>query len=82
MAFETLKASIYALLEEIAATPKDAHVAQERLREKLSEMRALGQPLPEDLVELEDWLETRLEEGSDDHAAPLPERFRGPRPQR
>lgn len=61
MSFETMKASIYALLEEIQGQPEDMHAAQERLRENLAELKALGQPLPRDLVELEDWLEEQLE---------------------
>ena len=61
MAFETLKASIYAILSEVAGAPDDLHAVQEKLRENLAELRALGQPLPEDLVELEAYLEEVLE---------------------
>lgn len=58
MAFEALKAQVYMILDEIAAQPKDRHVLQESLREKLSELSQLGLPLPEDLVRLEKALET------------------------
>jgi hypothetical protein len=64
MAFESLKVQIAMLMDEIAARPHDAHVLQENLREKLAEMRALGLPLPEDLVALEEMLENRLEEAA------------------
>ena len=37
--------------------PEDEHEIQEQLREKFSELRALGLPLPADLVELEQRLE-------------------------
>ena len=53
MAFEALKAQAYMILNEISAQPEDRHVLQERLRETLSELSALGLPLPEDLVRLE-----------------------------
>jgi hypothetical protein len=53
MAFETLKAAILVLMDEIEATPEDRHVLQEQLREKLSEMKTLGLPMPADLVALE-----------------------------
>ncbi|WP_428544955.1 hypothetical protein [Profundibacter sp.] len=60
MAFEELKAGIAMLMDEIAKRPEDAHVLQEQLREKISEMKTLGQPVPEDILELE--LELALEE--------------------
>ncbi len=58
--FETLKASVYALLDEIIAQPEDPHALQERLREELQQMRALGQAMPQDLVALEHWLDDAL----------------------
>jgi hypothetical protein len=53
MAFEALKIQAYMILDEIAARPADRHILQENLREKLSELRAMGLPLPQDLVDLE-----------------------------
>ena len=53
MTFENLKAGIALLLDQMGENPGDAHEIQEKLREKLSEMRALGLPVPEDLADLE-----------------------------
>ena len=63
MAFEDLRVQIAMMLEQIAESPGDRHQLQEALREKLSEMRAMSLPLPEDLVVLEQYLEDDLEEG-------------------
>lgn len=62
MAFEELRVQIAMLMDEIAGEPTDPHVLQERLREKMEELRALGLPLPDDLLELERSLEDALEE--------------------
>ena len=48
MAFEQFRVQIAMLLDEIAKNPSDAHEMQESLREKLTEMQAMGLPLPED----------------------------------
>ena len=61
MAFEELKAGIAMLMDEIAKRPEDAHVLQEQLREKISEMKTLGQPVPEDILALELALEDKPE---------------------
>lgn len=53
MALEQLKAQISLLLEEMVNQPQDEHEVHEQLREKLAELRAMGLPLPDDLVELE-----------------------------
>jgi hypothetical protein len=53
MAFETLKASIGALLDEIAKRPEDRHILQEQLREKIAELEAMGLPVPEDYKRFE-----------------------------
>ncbi len=53
MPFESLKASIYLLLEEMTGEPEDFHELQEKLREKLEELKALGLPIPRDLEEAE-----------------------------
>ncbi|RWA64713.1 hypothetical protein EN836_24065 [Mesorhizobium sp. M1C.F.Ca.ET.193.01.1.1] len=57
MALESLKAQISLLLEEMVNQPEDDHEIQEQLREKLREMRAMGLPLPADLVALEKQLD-------------------------
>lgn len=61
MALEQFRAQIAMIMDEIAAQPEDAHELQERLRETLAQMQALGLPLPEDLVDLEAALEEELE---------------------
>lgn len=61
MAFEQFRVQLAMLLDEIASNPEDAHALQESLREKLTEMQALGLPLPDDLVGLEEYLEHDLE---------------------
>ncbi len=58
MAFEDIKAQIALLVEEMVKRPEDAHEIHETLREHLNELKAMGMPLPDDLVELERKLET------------------------
>lgn len=53
MALEEIKAQISLLLEEMVNQPEDQHEVQEQLREKLRALRAMGLPLPADLVKLE-----------------------------
>jgi len=62
MAFEEIKAQISLLLEEMVNQPEDEHEFLEQVREKLNEMRAMGMPLPDDLLELEKQLEERFPE--------------------
>jgi uncharacterized coiled-coil DUF342 family protein len=57
MAFEEIKARIALLVEEMVQRPTDAHEIHETLREQLNELRAMGMPLPDDLVALEKRLE-------------------------
>ncbi len=60
MSFESLKASIYLLLEEMTEQPEDLHQLQEQLREKIAEFRALGLPVPEDFIQAERDLRSEL----------------------
>lgn len=60
MAFESLKAEIDILLAEMINQPQDAQEIREQVREKLNELRAMGMPLPADLVELEKRLDAEL----------------------
>ncbi len=60
MAFEDIKAEISLLLQEMVNQPEDEHELLEQVREKLNELRAMGMPLPEDLIELEKRLEERF----------------------
>ena len=57
MALEELKAQIAMLVERLEEDPKDAHEVYELIREKLEQMKAMGLPLPADLVRLEKGLE-------------------------
>ncbi len=57
MAFEQLKIALTMLMDEIAKRPDDTHILQEQLREKISEFKTLGLPVPEDIRALEDALE-------------------------
>lgn len=60
MAFEAIKAEIDLLLAGMVNQPQDAHEIREQVREKLSELRAMGMPLPSDLVALEKNLDAEL----------------------
>jgi predicted nucleic acid-binding Zn-ribbon protein len=53
MAFERLEAEIALLLNQMNNQPEDLHELYQQLHQKLAELRATGQPLPADLVELE-----------------------------
>jgi hypothetical protein len=62
MALEQLKAQIGLLMREMVNQPEDEHEVREQLREKFNELRALGMPLPADLVALEKQLADRFPE--------------------
>jgi len=57
MALEDIKAQISLLLEQMVNQPEDEHELLEQVREKLNELRAMGMPLPADLVKLEKQLD-------------------------
>lgn len=59
MAFELLKAEIALLLTQVEneRVPEDRHELHLQIARKLSELKAYGMPLPEDLVALEAALE-------------------------
>ena len=57
MAFEQQRAEIDLLLEQTRDVPEDKHELYELVRQKFGEMRAVGMPLPQDLIELEAALE-------------------------
>lgn len=52
-----LEAELSLLLTQMENLPEDRHEFYLQLREKLSEMRAFGMPLPDDLLRLEKELE-------------------------
>jgi hypothetical protein len=60
MAFEKTRAEIDILLQQLVEPPEDAREIEQRLREKLNELRAFGMPLPSDLVDLEQTLDQQL----------------------
>lgn len=60
MAFEDILARIQLLLTEMQNQPADEHELLEQVHAELAQLKSTGQPLPEDLVELEKQLETLL----------------------
>lgn len=60
MAFEDLFARINLLLTQMENEPEDAHEMLEQLHQELNQLKATGQPLPDDLVKLEQRLEQEL----------------------
>ena len=62
MALDELEAQINLLLTSIEDNPEDIHEIHELIRQKLAQMRALGLPMPADLVELEQKLEAGFED--------------------
>ena len=61
MAFEELIARINMLVSDMENEPHDAHEILEQIHLELNQLRATGQPLPEDLVQLEKRLERDFE---------------------
>lgn len=57
MALDELKAQIALLLDSLEDHPEDLHELHQVIRQHLSQARAMGTPLPADLVELERKLE-------------------------
>lgn len=60
MALEELKAQIAYLLTSLEENPEDLHELHQQLRQKLAQFRAMGLPLPDDLLELEKKLEAEF----------------------
>jgi hypothetical protein len=53
MALEQLRAEIAMLVQQMEDEPEDIHELHARIRSKLNEIKAMGLPLPDDLVTLE-----------------------------
>ena len=53
MALEELQSQISLLVSQINNQPEDVHELYEQLHQKLNEFRSTGQPLPQDLIDLE-----------------------------
>ena len=60
MAFEALKAEVGLLLTQMQNEPDDRHELYFQIMERLNKMKAVGMPLPEDLVRLEAALEAEF----------------------
>ena len=60
MAFDDLIARMNLLLNEMEPHAEDAHELLEQIHVELNQLKATGQPLPEDLVELERRLEAEF----------------------
>ena len=69
MAFEDLITKINMLFVEMENQPEDAAELLEQIRLELNQMRATGQPLPQDLVDLEARLEREFTNPSSDDDA-------------
>jgi hypothetical protein len=61
MAFDDLKMKISLLLTQMQNEPEDRHELYLQLKEKLSELKAVGMPLPDDLVRMAQELEQEFE---------------------
>lgn len=60
MALEELKAQIALLLTSLEDNPEDEKELHELIRQKLAQYKAMGLPLPDDLVALEKKLDADL----------------------
>ena len=57
MAFETLKAEILMLWNDMEGQTKDRREVAFQIQEKIGELRAMGMPVPDDLLEVEKAIE-------------------------
>jgi hypothetical protein len=62
MAFDDLEAELALLINQMENQPEDVHELYLRIFEKLNEFKALGLPLPDDLVRVEKELEAYFKE--------------------
>lgn len=60
MAFDEVEAELGLLLTRMQNQPADRHELYLQIRQKLSELKAYGMPLPDDLVQLEERLEAEF----------------------
>ncbi|WP_342644011.1 hypothetical protein [Rhodoligotrophos ferricapiens] len=60
--FDRLQAELSMLLTQMENQPEDRHELYLSLREKLGEMRAYGMPIPDDILELEQQLDSEFSE--------------------
>ena len=62
MAFDNLEAELALLINQMDTPPENPHELYLRIFEKLNEFKALGLPLPNDLVRVEKELEAYFKE--------------------
>jgi hypothetical protein len=62
MSFEDLLARVNLIVRGADQEPEDAHELLEKLHLEIHQMRAMGQPVPEDLAQLERRLESEFSE--------------------
>jgi hypothetical protein len=60
MAFEDIKAQIALLLDETQDPPEGLHGVYQKVMQEINGMKAVGMPLPDDLMALEQALEARF----------------------
>lgn len=70
MAFEGLITRLNTLFYEMENQPEDAHQLLEQIELELNRMKATGQPLPADLVELERRLDEEFSARGKERRAP------------
>ena len=61
MAFDELLARFNLLMSEMEHQPEDAHEIFEQLHMELNQLKATGQPLPDDLLKFERRLEQEFQ---------------------
>jgi hypothetical protein len=59
---QEIEAALLELLEEMNGEPGDADEIHLKLRQTLDSMRAMGMPLPDDLVQMEKELSAEFED--------------------
>ncbi len=67
---EELQAALAVLLDQMEGDQGDSHEVHLRLRQILDGMRAMGMPLPDDLVRMERELGSDFEDDASDAKAP------------
>ena len=58
MALSDIENEIAYLLQQMTNQPQDVHELAQQIRDKISALRAEGLPVPQDLIDLEEQLET------------------------
>lgn len=70
MAFEGLITRLNMLFNDMENQPHDAHELLEQIHQELNQLKATGQPLPDDLLELEDRLNAEFQRRGRGPSAP------------